>query len=891
MRGGLALLVLCLVMNVVAQSVPLDKYRCLSWRSIGPFRAGRTVGIDLVWSKPNIWYIGVNNGGVWKTTDYGHTWQPVFDDQPTGSVGCLAIAQSRPDTVYVGSGEGLHRPDLSVGDGVYKTTDGGKTWQNTGLRDGQQISGISVDPKNPDRVFVAVMGHPYGRNKERGVYRTLDGGKTWKQVLYIDEDTGSPAVSIDPADPQTVYADMWSSREGPWENGDWQGSASGLFKSTDGGATWHQLHGGLPEAADHLGRIGFTVCAADNKRLYATVDSPTKGGIYRSDDAGATWRLVTNERRLWGRGGDFAEIRVDPTDPDKVYAANTSTYRSDNGGNDWVCIKGSPGGDDYHTIVIHPTQPDIIGQAADQGATISVNGGETWSSWYNQPTAQFYHVSTDNRFPYWVYGGQQESGSAAVASRGNDGQITFREWHPVGAEEYAYVAPDPLDPDIVYGQKGTKFRWSTGKVEGVRPDIPGTRYIRTMPLVFSPKDPRILFQAAQWLMKTVDGGQHWTKVSPDLSRETWDVPESFAVGADAGKKMNRRGVIYAVAPSPLDTGIIWCGTDDGLVWLTKDGGAHWSDVTPKALTSWSKVSQIDAGHYEPGTAYVSVNRLRCDDLKPYVYVTHDFGASWRLAVSGLDDQPVNAVREDPVKARLLYAATETAVWFSSDDGEHWNPLRLNMPATSVRDLVVKDDDLVVGTHGRGFWICDQIGLLRQLGTVLVKPSVAYLVEWNSNTDTPLPPEEPHGQNPPDGICLDYVLPSAAKLVTLEVIGPDGKVIRTFSSEDKLEPLDPKTLTVDPRWARPLVGLGTGQGAHRFVWDLRTAGRRGLRMQAVWHDTPVSRGQFVPPGTYTVRLTVDGVAHETPLEIKPDPRGGPLGNHNWADQFDDPDDPH
>ncbi|MBX3111537.1 MAG: hypothetical protein KF857_05965 [Fimbriimonadaceae bacterium] len=843
--------------------------------------------MDVVWSKPNVWYIGVNNGGVWKTTDYGHTWTPVFDDQPTGSVGCLAVAQSRPDTVYVGCGEGLHRPDLSVGDGVYKTTDGGKTWTNMGLRDGQQIGGVSVDPHDPDRVFVAVMGHPYGPNKERGVYRSLDGGKSWKQVLYIDQDTGAPAVAIDPADPNVVYADMWASREGPWENGEWQGTTSGLYKSIDGGDHWTKL-GGLPDVDDKVGRIGFTVCKADNRRVYATVDSPTKGGVYRSDDAGATWKFVAEERRLWGRGGDFAEVRVDPTNPDRVYAGNTSTYRSDNGGKDWVCIKGAPGGDDYHTIVVHPTNPDLIGLAADQGATISVNGGETWSSWYNQPTAQFYHVSTDNQFPYWVYGGQQESGSAAVASRGKDGQITFRDWHPVGAEEYAYVAPDPLDPNIVYGGKGTKFDRRTGKVEGFRNKFEGARFIRTMPVIFSPKDPRMLFQAAQFLYRSTNGAETWEKISPDLSRPSWDVPKSFAVGEAEGKTMARRGVIYAVAPSPLDVGVIWCGTDDGLVWLTRDGGAHWADVTPPGTTSWSKVSQLDAGHFAEGTCYASVNRLRCDDQKPYVYVTHDFGATWRLAVEGLEEQPVNAVREDPVRPGLLYAATERSVWFSRDDGHHWNPLRLNMPATSVRDLVVKDDDLVVGTHGRGFWICDQIGLLRQPDTVLAKPSVAYLVEWNLNTDTPLPPEEPAGKNPPDGICIDYVLPHDAKLVTLEVLDASGKAVRKFSSEDPLAPLDPKSLTVDPRWARPAAGLGVTRGAHRFVWDLRLPGRRpGLSMQAIWHDTPTSRGAFVAPGSYRLRLTVDGAAHEVELTVKPDPRGGQGHHLNWADVYSEP----
>lgn len=842
----------------------------LRWRCIGPFRGGRTVGMDVVWNQPNIWYIGVNNGGVWKTTDYGHTWKPVFDDQPTGSIGCLGIAQSRPDTVYVGSGEGLHRPDLSVGDGIYKTTDGGKTWTNTGLKDGLQVSGISVDPENPDRVFVAVMGHPYGPNKTRGVYRTLNGGKSWEQVLFKDVHTGAAAVTIDPANPKVVYADLWASSEAPWENGGWQGAQCGLYKSTDGGAHWNPLKTGLPEGH---GRIGFTICKANNKRLYATVDHPQKGGIYRSDDAGVTWKFMNGEPRVWGRGTDFAEVRVDPTNPDTVYAGNTSTYRSTDGGKTFECIKGAPGGDDYHTIVVHPTNPKLIGLAADQGAVISVNGGDTWSSWYNQPTAQFYHVSTGFEFPYWVYGGQQESGSAGVVSRGRNGAITFRDWITVGAEEYAYVAPDPLNTDIVYGNKGTKFFKSTGKVENIRPKFEGMRFIRTMPMLFSPANPKALYQAANFLMRTTDGGATWEKISPDLSRETWDVPESFSVVSDQGKTMQRRGVIYAVGLSRIDEKVIWCGTDDGLVWVSRDLGKNWKNVTPPGVTSWSKVSQIDAGQFELGTAYVSVNRLRCDDYKPYIYKTHDFGATWELVVQGLDNNPVNAVREDPVRKGLLYCATETQVWTSPNDGGSWHSLRVNMPCSSIRDIVVKDDDLVIGTHGRSFWICDQINILRQPGAALVAPSVAYLVEWNRNTDTPLPPEEPAGENPPDGICLDYTLKSNAGEVKLAILGPDGTVVRQWSSKDVLKPIDPLSITVDPRWARPLMAIGATKGAHRFAWDLRKEGtREGLGMAAIWQNTPTRRGEFVAPGSYRVRLTVDGSTHEVPLTIKPDPRG-------------------
>ncbi len=854
-----------------AQKVSPDRTSALEWRNIGPFRGGRTVGIDCVISQPNIWYIGVNNGGVWKSTDYGHVWKPVFDDQPTGSVGCLGIAQSRPDTVYVGSGEGLHRPDLSVGDGIYKTTDGGKTWTNTGLKDGYQVSGISVDPKDPDRVFVAVMGHPNGPNKTRGIYRTLNGGKTWESVLYKDEHTGAAAVAIDPVNPKVIYADLWASSEAPWENGGWQGKTSGLFKSVDGGTTWKQLTKGLPTTDQGLGRIGFTICKANPKRLYATVDAPTVGGIFRSDDAGESWVRTNTEGRVWGRGSDFAEVRVDPTNADIVYAGNTSTYRSIDKGVTFECFKGAPGGDDYHTIFIHPTQPQIIGLAADQGATISVNNGETWSSFYNQPTAQFYHVSTDNRFPYWVYGGQQESGSAGVASRGRNGGITFRDWHTVGAEEYAYVAPDPLNPDRVFGNKGTRFSHKTGKVENIRPKFEGMRFIRTMPMLFSPANPHVLYQAANFLMKTTDGGDNWTKISPDLSRETWDVPEAYSVGKEEGAKMKRRGVIYAVGPSPMTEKIIWCGTDDGLVWVTKDEGANWTNVTPPDMTSWSKVSQIDAGHFAPGVAYVSVNRLRCDDMKPYIYKTDDFGKTWTLIVNGLDNSPVNAVREDPKKPGLLFAATETKVCFSADDGANWNSIRTNMPATSIRDLVIHEDDLVIGTHGRGFWIMDSFNMLRNLDDVLAKPPVAYQVEWNVYTDTPLPPEEPMGKNPPDGVALDYYLANGAQSVSIEIVNEKGEVVRKVTSDDKLTPVDPLKITVDPRWAAPPKPLRGTKGSHRYIWDLRTEGNPvGLGMTAIWLSTPTKRGVFVPPGMYTVKLTVDGKVHEQPIEIRPDP---------------------
>ncbi|HEY2017418.1 MAG TPA: glycoside hydrolase, partial [Bryobacteraceae bacterium] len=553
-----------LVPLVCAQNFDPKLYSGLEWRMIGPFRGGRTVGAAGIADQPNVFYIGVNNGGVWKTDDYAHTWQPIFDDQPTGSIGSLAIAPSDPHIIYVGSGEGLQRPDLSVGDGMYKTTDGGKTWRHLGLREGQQIPSILVDPRNPDRLFVAVLGHPYGPNAERGVFRSTDGGQSFQKVLYKDEHTGAIDLAFDPANPQTIYAVLWQARQGPWENGAFSGPSSGLYKSTDGGTTWNPLTGGLPTFAQGLGRIGIGIAPSDGHRMYALVESREAGGLYRSDDAGGTWRRVNSEQRIYGRGSDFAWVRVDPKNKDVVYIANTSTYRSTDGGQSFTAIKGAPGGDDYHSVWINPNNPDIILLASDQGATVSVNYGRTWSSWYNQPTAQFYHVITDNQFPYWVYGGQQESGSAGVASRGNDGQITVRDWHPVGAAEYAYVAPDPLHPNIIYGGgmgtgEGavTRFNRVTGDVEHVGPKG-SYRHLRTMPVLFSPVDPHTLYMGAQVVLKTTNGGGSWEAISPDLSRESYEVPASVASYGEAAKtQATRRGVVYSIGPSQLNVNTVW----------------------------------------------------------------------------------------------------------------------------------------------------------------------------------------------------------------------------------------------------------------------------------------------------------------------------------------------
>ena len=851
---------------------------------IGPFRGGRTVGAAGIAAQPNVFYIGVNNGGVWKTDDAGRTWNPLFDAQDTGSVGAIAVAPSDPKILYVGSGEGLQRPDLSVGNGMYKSTDAGATWTHLGLRDGQQISAIAVDPRNANRLFVAVLGHPYGANAERGVYRSTDGGQHFERVLYKNEYTGAVDLAFDPANAQTVYAVLWQAQQGPWENGVFSGPASGLFKSTDGGANWTQLTGGLPTFAQGLGRIGIGVAPSDGRRMYALVEAGRDaGGLYRSDDAGGTWRRVNNEMRIYGRGSDFACVRVDPRNPDTIYVANTSTYRSTDGGATFTAIKGAPGGDDYHTIWINPANPDIILLASDQGATISVNHGRTWSSWYNQPTAQFYHVITDNQFPYWVYGGQQESGSAGVASRGNDGAITFRDWHPVGAEEYAYIAPDPLNPDIIYGGRTTRYNRRTGTVEDVAPKG-SYRFLRTAPLMFSPVNPHVLYLGAQMVLKTTNGGQTWQPISGDLSRATYALPPSVAGYPEAAQKQaTRRGVVYSLGPSYLDENVLWAGTDDGLIHVTRDGGKAWKDVTPPGLAPWSKVAQLDAGHFDTATAYAAINRLRVDDLKPHIYRTHDYGATWQEITRGIPDSPVNTVREDPVRKGLLYAGTEAAVYVSFNDGDDWRPLRLNMPATSIRDLVVHDGDLVAGTHGRGFWILDDISPLRQLtaevtaaAAHLFAPRMTYRVARDTNTDTPLPPEEPAGKNPPDGAILYYWLKQPGA-VAIEIADGDGKVVRRYSSEDRPEPVD-RSVNVPLYWIRPFQPLPATVGMHRFVWDLHAAatgeaGRREFEypISAIVGDTPGRQGEWMPPGTYTVRLTAGGRTYTQQLVVKPDPR--------------------
>jgi photosystem II stability/assembly factor-like uncharacterized protein len=871
-----------------AKALDPANYAGLRWREIGPLRGGRTTAVAGVPSDEKTYYMAPVNGGIWKTENAGRTWDPIFDDQDTGSIGALAIAPSNEKIIYAGSGEGRQRPDLAIGDGMYASSDAGKTWTHLGLRDAQQIPAIAVDPRDAKRLYVAALGHPYGPNTERGVYRSTDGGATFQRVLYKDENTGAFSISIDPQFPDTVYATLWSARQAPWEIGSsFELPQSGLYKSTDGGTTWSQLSTGLPA---RFGRASVAVAPSDSSIVYIYADSYADGGdggaLDRSDDAGAHFAKTNDYPGIAERGDDLATVAVDPKDPMTLYVSDTSAYRSTDGGKTMTAFKGAPGGDDYQAIWINSNHPDDIILGVDQGATLSLDRGRTWSSWYNQPTAQMYHVSADDRFPYRVCGGQQESGSACVLSRGDWGQINERDWHTAGAEEYGYVIPDPLHPGVFFGGKVERFDEATGQAQEVSPIVfrsKDRRLVRTEPLAFDPIGKRTLYFGANVVYATTTGGTSWKQVSPDLTRPHPAVPAVIrAFEATDPQHGMHRGVVYSIAPSYTHQGTIWAGTDDGLVWVTRNGGKHWSDVTPAALTPWSKIAQIDASHFDDGTAYVAVNRFRLDDQRAYAYRTHDGGKTWRDIGAGLPLGPVNAIRQDPHRKGLLYAATESGVYVSFDDGNAWQSLQQNLPRTSVRDLVVHGNDLVIATHGRGFWILDDIAPLRDLAAGGASPSIrlfapelAYRVRRSINTDTPLPPEEPHGQNPPDGAIFDYALAAPASRVSIEILDASGAVLRRYASDDpKRAPIE--GLDKPAAWERPQVWPPTSAGEHRFVWDLHltppVADSYDLPISAVYRDTPrVPEGPLVAPGLYTVRLTVDGRVSTQHVRVAMDPR--------------------
>jgi photosystem II stability/assembly factor-like uncharacterized protein len=890
----LAPLVSAPLSRLLAQQPRIDPtlYGGLRWRNIGPFRGGRVNGVTGVPGQPSTFYFGSVGGGVWKTTNAGRTWLPIFDSQPVASIGAVAVALSNPNIVYVGTGEADMRSQISYGNGMYKSTDAGKTWMHLGLDDTRQIGKVAVDPRNPDIVFVAALGHVYGANPDRGVYRSRDGGATWQKVLFKNNDVGAIDLAIDPADSQTIYASLWNTRRPPWSiYPPSYGPGSGVYKSTDGGSNWQQLTRGLP--TDGVGRIGLAIAPANRARVYAIVDAK-EGGLFRSDDSGATWTKASSDNRIWGRGWYFGKVVVDPKNPDLVYISNTGVYRSRDGGRTFgEPFKGSPGGDDYHQLWIYPDDGNRMILGGDQGAVISVDGladHPTWTSWLNQATAQIYRLAPDNGFPYWVTGAQQDSGAVRVRTRGRFAGITMRDWEPLCAGgESGYTAPDPLNPDIVYGGTVEKCNVQTGKVDRISPevDLPTpARHTWTLPLVFSPADQHALYFSDQYLFKTTDGGQHWTRISEDMTRENPGVPPNLdaATAADAPESQ-RRGVIYSIAPSPVRAPLIWIGTDDGYVHVTPDDGKTWQNVTPRELTSWSKVVMIEASHFDANEAYAAVDRHRLEDNEPYIYRTKDSGKTWSKITTGLPRGVyVQTIKEDPKRRGLLVAGTELALFVSFDDGDSWQSLQLNLPPTSMRDLAFHDNDLIVATHGRGFWVLDDIGALRQVNADvaganahLFKPADAIIVPPASDEGTPTQKDEAMAENPPIGAIVDYYLKSAAGgPVTIEILNGSGGVVRHVSSADPQTPVEPNTLVVNAVWQRAQEPPSAAAGMHRYVWDFRpdppAGGGRG-RGGRGGGGGGGGRGGPPPvaPGNYSVRLTVNGQSFTQPLVVKPDPR--------------------
>jgi photosystem II stability/assembly factor-like uncharacterized protein len=899
-----ACLFLLLTVATFAQIVPQELVNGLKWRLIGPFRGGRAVAVAGVRGDSTTFYFGSVNGGIWKTIDAGVVWTPIFDGQPVGSIGALAVAPSDPKTIYAGTGESDIREDLSSGNGVYKSTDGGTTWNHIGLEDTRQISRIVIDPQNPNVVYVGALGHAYGlnvisSNQQRGVYKSVDGGAHWARVLDLGSEIGVSDLAMSSTAPQVLFAGAWHVRRPPWSSyAPTDGPGGGLYRSQDAGKTWSRLDGnGLPEG--DWGRVGVDV-APDGKRVYALIEVKTteakKSGLYRSDDGGNTWALANADPRLTSRAWYFNRVTIDPNHPDVIYMPNVALYRSEDGGKTISVLRGAPGGDDYHQLWVDPKNSASMVLGTDQGTTVSLNRGQTWSSWYNQPTAQFYHVTTDNQFPYVVYGTQQDSGSAAVLSRTDHDQITPRDWFLPGASESGYIVVDPNDSNIIYltGTYGmvARFNKRTGLSQDISPwpafawdaEINQRKYRDpwTPALVLSPADPGKLYLGTQYVMKTDDGGLHWETISPDLTgaaQEAGDAhnPAAKTTPTIENAKREGYGVVFTIAPSPRNSDLIWAGSDTGLIHLTRDGGKNWKDVTPQGLSDWSKISLIEASHFDPAVAYAAVDRGRLDDQTPYIYRTRDYGATWQLVTNGLIAPSfLRAIREDPESKGLLFAGTEFGVYVSFDDGDHWQSLQLNLPVTSIRDLTIHWDDLVVATFGRSFWILDNIAPLRQVlearraaGPWLYRPATVVRIDNDSYSGSPLPPEEPTAENPPNGAMIDYFLPSPASAVRLEVFDEQQNLVRSFSSEDP-RPAKHPPLPVAERWFSKPEALEKTAGMHRFVWNLAwsSSGGPSADEEAEYRNPS---GPRIVPGIYQVRLTVDEKTQHQSLKVIMDPR--------------------
>ena len=890
-------------MAVRAQAVPGEFLQNLHWRLIGPFRGGRAVAAAGIPGEPNTFYFGSVEGGVWKTTNAGQTWAPIFDSEPTASVGAIAVAPSSPDVIYVGTGESDIRSTLSSGDGVYKSTDAGKTWKNIGLRETRQISKIVIDPHDPNVAYVAALGHVYGPNQERGVFETTDGGQTWKQVLSKGPEIGAADLAMAEANPRILFAAMWKTWRPPWSTyAPINGPGSGLYRSTDGGGSWTELKGnGLP--GGDWGRVGVGV-SPDGKRVYALIDVKPGAGLYRSDDGGDTWTLANGDPRLTSRAWYFNWLAIDPKNADVVYVANVALLRSEDGGKTITVLKGEPGGDDYHNLWIDPNNPSRLLLVSDQGANVSVDRGATWSSWYNQPTAQLYRLATDNSFPYWVLASQQDSGAIGVASRSNHGVLSAQDMVPVNGSESGAIAVDPNDNNIFYITSSyggvSRMNRQTSFSQDISPwpmpmwgtEIDQRKYRApwTPPLIFSPADKKTLYMGTQYLLKTTDGGLHWTQISPDLTGAKPQAGDTKTKPTVENSVALGYGVIYTIAPSSLNANVIWAGSDTGLIHLTRDGGKTWRDATPPGLSGWSKISTIEASHYEPGEAFAAVDRHRLDDQRPYLYRTRDFGKTWQPIAAGIGEAAfVRVVREDIRKQGLLFAGTELGVYVSFDDGDVWQPLQLNLPVSSVQDVQVKDDDLVIATHGRSMWILDDISQLRQMdphaisaNAWLFQPAWAYRIDKDLFMGTPLPPEEPQAKNPPDGAIVDYYLKSASTDLTLEILDGSGKVVRRYGNREK--PHKHMELPIAEEWFPEPVRLESSAGMHRFVWDLRYASSGDSDAEDTSDEPTAPKGPRVPPGTYQVRLMVGRQALTQKVDVKMDPRS-PATPQQLAQQYE------
>ena len=921
------------------------------WRDVGPMRGGRSYGVAGVPSQPNTFYFGSVGGGVWKTENAGRTWFPIADQGiPIGSIGAIAVAQSNPNVIYVGTGEPDIRSQHSYGIGVFKSTDAGKTWKQIGLEKTEHIGKIVIDPADPDRVYVAALGSAYQANADRGVYRSTDGGAHWQKVLFKQSDpenVGAVDLALDPKNPRALYASLWATRRPPWAvYAPSNMPGSGLYKSSDGGDTWKQLSEGLPNDG-FVGKIGISVSASNPNRVWIVLDdtgssvarpnnpaaaaalansgpsSKPAGGVYVSDDAGETWRLVNSEVRLWGRGWYFEQITVDPANPDSAYVTNTATYRTTDLGKTWIPVKGSPGGDDYHQIWVNPSDPSRMVLSSDQGTVVSVDDAKTWTTWYNQPTAEIYHVAADNRFPYWLVGAQQDSGGVGVSSLGREGYLNFRNWEPtcLAGESMTVVPdPDPKQGNILYGAGAGRCDQTINVAASLGgslpPPDPGDpdRRTWTLPEVFSRAD-EALYYSNQFVFRSRDRGKNWEKISPDLARVNPKLPANLdpVTAKDIDQQMKDRfGVVYTISPSPIQATTVWAGTDDGLIYVTNDDGKTWNDLTPPPMTAWSKVSQVEAGHFDAQTAYASVDRHRLADDKPYIYRTHDGGKTWQNVVAGIPDGAyVNSVKEDPQQKGLLYAATELRVYVSFNDGDQWQSLQNDMPVTSIRDLVIHGDDLDIATHGRGFWVMDQMTALREIaarGTeiaakdaYLFKPGETIAVRQGSTNGTPLPHEEPQELNPPAGVLAYYWLKSAPKgPIELELVNSTGKVSACVASDTPVKPVDTESINVQAIWEEPTLPPSAAIGMHRApVNPSAPRFAYGRTAQAPPNDfctppeasQPPSRagranpnGPFrepprLQPGEYQLRLTVDGQTYTQPVTVKPDPRGEPVDNSN------------